>query len=71
MNSLKRSTELSEEDKVACKDRDPFFWDDYIGYSDGMCHFRHGSYRLADIVNALYPNPEDPRRTLVMLKFSE
>lgn len=70
MTILKRSTELSEEDKQACRDRDPFFWEDYIGYSNGMVHFRHGSYQLADIVNAMYPDPTDPRRSMVMLRYS-
>jgi hypothetical protein len=26
---------------------------------------------LTDIVAQMYPNPEDPRRSMVMLKFSE
>ena len=67
---LKRSTELSSEDKIAVRNRDPFFWEDYLGYSDNMVHFRHGSYRLEDIVNAMYPDPTDPRRSMMILKYS-
>jgi hypothetical protein len=67
---FRRSTELSAEDQQAVHDNDPFFWEDYIGTSEGMCHFRHGSYRIIDIVNARYPDPEDPRRTMLLLKFS-
>lgn len=52
-------------------DSDPFEnrWRDYLGFSNGMVHFVHGSYQLKDIVAQMYPNPDDPRRTLVMLKF--
>ena len=70
MNNLRRSTELSPEDIEQIPDRSSMFWEDYIGYSNGMVHFRHGSYRLTDIVNALYPNPDDPRRSMMMLKYS-
>jgi hypothetical protein len=52
-------------------DTDPFEnrWKDYLGCNNGMVHFTHGAYRLTDIVAQMYPNPEDPRRTSVLLKF--
>ena len=67
---FRRSTELSANDREQAADRSSMFWEDYIGYSNGMVHFRHGSYRLEDIVNAMYPDPTDPRRSMMMLKYS-
>jgi len=50
---------------------DPFWrWEDYIGVSNNMVHFTHGSYRLVDIAEVLYPG-NDPRKTLFILKYSE
>lgn len=46
------------------------FWADYIGCRDGMVYFRHGAYQLRDILNRLYPDPADPRRTAFILKYS-
>jgi hypothetical protein len=53
-------------------DTDPFEnrWKDYLGCRNGMVYFTHGAYRLTDIVAQMYPNPEDPRRSLVLMKFS-
>ena len=67
---FRRNTELSPEDIEQIPNRSSMFWEDYIGYSNGMVHFRHGSYRLEDIVNAMYPDPNDSRRSAVMLRFS-
>jgi hypothetical protein len=68
---FRRNTELSDEDLVAIRERNEFFWEDYLGCSDNMVHFRHGSYRLRDIVNAMYPDEHDPRRTAMLLKYSK
>lgn len=53
-------------------DTDPFEnrWRDYLRVEDGMVYFTHGAYRLHDILDQMYPNPEDPRRSLVLMKFS-
>jgi hypothetical protein len=54
-------------------DTNPFEnrWKDYLGIHGNMVHFTHGAYQLRDIVNQMYPNPEDPRRSAVLLKFSQ
>jgi len=57
---------MSDEPKIP----PAFDREDYIGYSNGMVHYTHGSYRLEDIVRMMYPDPDDPRRTAVMLAYS-
>lgn len=47
--------------------RDPAMWAGYLGVNRGRVYFTHGSYSLVDIVNQMYPDPEDPRRTQILL----